>query len=566
MSGIDDYFGAAGDMFSGSDDPVEQNRALEREVEKRRREQEREREQARILREQQAVQAEFHKSLQQAPPLPVVIDNNQPAFVSKPDPDDPLDGVPDEKRTDILLHKYDNGNRKPTDYLGGEMSRDRQNEYIDVWKNRVRNSDEDMRYILLHQSMKYDPNVKKQVEQAKRQFQEWLPIPEAQTLEFRLDGKDHPSNAYRTLEYRPDRDGVPSIQNAIQYANEPVKVVKTDNNFLSQIMSVTVPQDQSMTPLYRELSGIYGSVFGPDKPVTGYGRSYPYHTDQSYGEAERQAGKAAVQYVNKGLGPKSRIYGKDGTRTVREPDQTTGKLVSEGFRNMNHDAIATAQDDIGISQGFRYDPKHGSREAFSFEKGIDKAVLDGKIAFHSFASLTGELVYSVTGGDPKALRAVQATLKEYKRQMDELQPMKLDQVYVEGDPERTMQNVTDYFYQTLGDQMVKVPMSVLMGKADSIAAITGMSSAAVASNIHAGLLEKTGEAHAAEAVMYGVPLGMLSLLNIPFQPPASIRSPADLMGWVQSVVTEYGVGKAQVKGAKAVVRKYGNKFDADKPR
>ena len=63
MSGIEDYFGAAGDMYSGSQDPEEQNRALEREAERRRREQERE--QARILREQQAAQAEQLKSLQQ---------------------------------------------------------------------------------------------------------------------------------------------------------------------------------------------------------------------------------------------------------------------------------------------------------------------------------------------------------------------------------------------------------------------------------------------------------------------------------------------------------------------
>ena len=169
------------------------------------------------------------------------------------------------------------------------------------------------------------------------------------------------------------------------------------------------------------------------------------------------------------------------------------------------------------------------------------------------------MLYNVTGGDPTALRAVQDTLKQYRKEIDELQPMTLDQVYVEGDPEKTMQNVTDYFYQTLGDQMVKVPISVLMGKADSIAAITGMSSAAVASNIHAGLLEKTGEGHAVESVMYGVPLGMLSLLNIPFQSPASIRSPADLMGWVQSVVTDYGVGKTQEKGTNFVVENYEDK-------
>ena len=562
MSGEDDdYFSSIGNMFSGSQDPEEQNRALEREAEKRRREQERE--QARLLREQQAQQAELQKSLQQALPQPVDIDNNKPASVLKTNPDDPLDGIPGEKRTDILLHKYDN--RHPNDYSGQRLSPDRSKEYIEGWKKDVRGYSDVVRDVTLQMNMNRHPDIREQVEQARRQYQEWLPQPKAQTLELRLDDKDNPSNAYRTLEYRPERDGVPSIQKAIQYGNAPVSMIRADNRLLPQAASVNVPQDQSMTPLYRALLGIYGSVFGPDKAVTGYGRSYPSHPDESYGEAERQAGKAAVQYVNKGLGPKSPVHGKDGTRPVGETDQSTGKLVPAIFQNMNHDAIAKAQEDIGVSQGFRFDPKHGSREAYSFEKGIDKAVLDGKIAFHSFASLTGELVYSVTGGDPKALRAVQGTLKEYKRQMDELQPMKLDQVYVEGDPERTMQNVTDYFYQTLGDQMVKVPFSVLMGKADSIAAITGMSAATVASNIHAGLLDKTGEAHAAESVMYGVPLGMLSLLNIPFKPPASIKSPADLMGWVQSVVTDYGVGKAKEKGTKAVVRKYDNIRDDKEP-
>ena len=172
MSGEDDdYFSSIGNMYSGSYDPEEQNRAAEREAEKKRREQERE--QARLLREQQAAQTELQKSLQQTAPKPGVLTENEPKPLPKTNPDDPLDGIPDEKRTDILLHKYDNGNRKPTDYLGGEMSRDRQNEYIDVWKNRVINSNEDMRYILLRQSMKYDPNVKKQVEQARRQYQEW---------------------------------------------------------------------------------------------------------------------------------------------------------------------------------------------------------------------------------------------------------------------------------------------------------------------------------------------------------------------------------------------------------
>ena len=58
---------------------------------------------------------------------------------------------------------------------------------------------------------------------------------------------------------------------------------------------------------------------------------------------------------------------------------------------------------------------------------------------------------------------------------------------------------------------------------------------------------------------------MLSLLNIPFQPPASIKSAGDLMDWVQSVVTDYGIGKAQEKGAEFAIEKVKNKHNEDLP-
>ena len=127
MSGEDDdYFSSIGNMYSGSYDPEEQNRAAEREAEKKRREQEKE--QARLLREQQAAQAGLQKSLQQTAPKPGVLADNEPKPLPKTNPDDPLDGVPDEKRTDILLHKYDN--RHPNDYSGQRLSPDRGKEYI----------------------------------------------------------------------------------------------------------------------------------------------------------------------------------------------------------------------------------------------------------------------------------------------------------------------------------------------------------------------------------------------------------------------------------------------------
>ena len=488
---------------------------------------------------------------------------NEPKPLPKTNPDDPLDGIPDEKRTDILLHKYDNGNRKPTDYLGGEMSRDRQNEYIDVWKNRVTNSNEDMRYILLRQSMKYDPNVKKQVEQARRQYQEWLPQPKAQTLELRLDDKNPQTTGYRTLEYRPERDGVPSIQKAIQYADEPVKVVKVDDNFLSQIMSVNIPQDQSMGRAYDYLND---NAIAPMEGNESWKKNPAGHPDSSYAEAERQAGKAVTGYVNKALAPKNPVHGEDGSRPVSEPDQTTGKLIPAIFQNMDNETVGRAIQEFNEAQGYTYDPKHGSRQAYSFEKGMKMAPLEAKTAFYSFASLMGEMVYGMTGGDPKALRAVQDTLKTYQREMDAMKPMTPEKIIDPNDPEKTLQNVTDYLYQNLGNQIVKIPVTALLGKVDSLATLTGMSAASVSANLHAKLLDKTGQAHVGESLMYGIPLGMLSLLNIPFQPPAQVRSPEELKRWVTSVLADFGVGQGQEAGAKYVADGYSNRKTEDKKR
>ena len=233
--GIGDYFGAAGDMFSGSQDPDEQNRALEREEQKRRREQDKE--QARLLREQQAQQESQQRDLQRSPdvqstPKPAVIENNEPAPLPKIDPDDPLSGVPDDKRTDILLRKYDRPDRKLTDFLGQDLSQDKRNEYVNVWKKRIRGASPDIRDTLLQMNMYSDPAIKDQVEEAKREFRQWMPEQRGRTMELRLEDTDSGGVAH-TADYRPDRDGVAGVHKAVLYADEPVHVIKADNNLLS---------------------------------------------------------------------------------------------------------------------------------------------------------------------------------------------------------------------------------------------------------------------------------------------------------------------------------------------
>ena len=54
--------------------------------------------------------------------------------------------------------------------------------------------------------------------------------------------------------------------------------------------------------------------------------------------------------------------------------------------------------------------------------------------------------------------------------------------------------MTDYLYQNLRNQIVKIPVTALLGKVDSLATLTEMSAASVSANLHAKLLDKTGQA------------------------------------------------------------------------
>ena len=473
---------------------------------------------------------------------------NEPKPLPKTNPDDPLDGIPDEKRTDILLHKYDNGNRKPTDYLGGEMSRDRQNEYIDVWKNRVTNSNEDMRYILLRQSMKYDPNVKKQVEQARRQYQEWLPQPKAQTLELRLGDKNPQTTGYRTLEYRPERDGVPSIQKAIQYADEPVKVVKVDDNFLSQIMSVNIPQDQSMGRAYDYLND---NAIAPMEGNESWKKNPAGHPDSSYAEAERQAGKAVTGYVNKAMGSDSKIQGEDKNRIVGHPDESYGNAIGSVSENMgmNSTVIGKGREVVGhpnMSYWSNWNTEESRNKPLEIvTDGVKKGASDAQILFLSGSVVVEKTLYDLFGGDPTSLQKTQKWLDDCQLEAQKRKPLELKEIYVKGDPEKTMQNVTRYMYQELGNQLVKVPAYFFLGKLESIAQLTGVSTAVMTAQLHADFRKETGESHVGESVMYAVPLGLLSGMLWPIKDAIKFKGPKEAMDYVASMVSSVAVHKVR---------------------
>ena len=545
MSGEDDdYFSSIGNMYSGSYDPEEQNRAAEREAEKKRREQEKE--QARLLREQQAAQAGLQKSLQQTAPKPGVLADNEPKPLPKTNPDDPLDGVPDEKRTDILLHKYDN--RHPNDYSGQRLSPDRGKEYIEGWKKDVRGFSDVVRDVTLQMNMNRHPDIREQVEQARRQYQEWLPQPKAQTLELRLDDKDNPSNAYRTLEYRPERDGVPSIQKAIQYGNAPVKVVKADDNFLSQIMSVNVPQDESMGRAYDYLND---NAIAPMEGNESWKNNPVGHPDSSYAEAERQAGKALTGYVNKAMGRDSKIQGENKNRIVGHPDESYGNAIGSVSENMGMNSVVTGKgrEVIGhpnMSYWSNWNTEESRNKPLEIvTDGVKKGASDAQILFLSGSVVVGKTLYDLFGGDPTSLQKTQKWLDDCQLEAQKRKPLELKEIYVKGDPEKTMQNVTRYMYQELGNQLVKVPAYFFLGKLESIAQLTGVSTAVMTAQLHADFRKETGESHVGESVMYAVPLGLLSGMLWPIRDAIKFKGPKEAMDYVASMVSSVAVHKVR---------------------
>ena len=545
MSGEDDdYFSSIGNMYSGSYDPEEQNRAAEREAEKKRREQEKE--QARLLREQQAAQAGLQKSLRQTAPKPGVLADNEPKPLPKTNPDDPLDGIPGEKRTDILLHKYDN--RHPNDYSGQRLSPDRSKEYIEGWKKDVRGYSDVVRDVTLQMNMNRHPDIREQVEQARRQYQEWLPQPKAQTLELRLDDKDNPSNAYRTLEYRPERDGVPSIQKAIQYGNAPVKVVKADDNFLSQIMSVNVPQDESMGRAYDYLND---NAIAPMEGNESWKNNPVGHPDSSYAEAERQAGKALTGYVNKAMGRDSKIQGENKNRIVGHPDESYGNAIGSVSENMGMNSTVTGKgrEVVGhpnMSYWSNWNTEESRNKPLEIvTDGVKKGASDAQILFLSGSVVVGKTLYDLFGGDPTSLQKTQKWLDDCQLEAQKRKPLELKEIYVKGDPEKTMQNVTRYMYQELGNQLVKVPAYFFLGKLESIAQLTGVSTAVMTAQLHADFRKETGESHVGESVMYAVPLGLLSGMLWPIRDAIKFKGPKEAMDYVASMVSSVAVHKVR---------------------
>ena len=70
----------------------------------------------------------------------------------------------------------------------------------------------------------------------------------------------------------------------------------------------------------NKVTGYANKGLGKESDIHGQDGSRVAGTrDESYAEAERQAGRAVTGYVNKALAPKNPVHGEDGSRPVANP-------------------------------------------------------------------------------------------------------------------------------------------------------------------------------------------------------------------------------------------------------
>lgn len=189
---------------------------------------------------------------------------------------------------------------------------------------------------------------------------------------------------------------------------------------------------------------------------------------------------------------------------------------------------------------------------------MKQASNDFKTLFLSGAVVAGESLEELIGGDPTALQKTKDLLDRHLLEVQKNKPLKMTEIYIEGDPEKTMQNITRYLYQELGDQMIRVPAYVIAGKLKTMAEMTGASMAYMTSKIHADIRKATGESRIGESVMYAIPLSLMSAMNWPLKDAIRFKGAKETMDYVASMLSSAAVHTVRDIHAEMVLRKYSN--------
>ena len=316
--------------------------------------------------------------------------------------------------------------------------------------------------------------------------------------------------------------------------------------------------DESAIQFFRSLGEAAHQNLGQNSAVNGNGRFPVEHADESATPAVLSAGAAA----NKNLGLDSAVNGY-GRSPVGHADESMGLLEQAGFSSLRHEAVADSMLDTFEREGFSYDRDKVDRQSRAFSGGVENAAKTAQRSLYSFAHVSGSWLYDLTGGDPVALRKMEADIARLDRELKDMRVLSPSEIWVKGDPVKTKENLTVYFYQQLGDCLVNVPIELVFGHINGLAATVGVSSARLASRIHADVIGKQGHGDHRAATLYAIPLGLLAAAKIPLPFPPSIRNGKEFSSWLEGTLNNSAIDWLQDMGAQKATRHIVNEQEGD---
>ena len=316
--------------------------------------------------------------------------------------------------------------------------------------------------------------------------------------------------------------------------------------------------DESAIQAFRSLGEAAHQNLGQDSAVNGYGRFPVEHTDESATPAVQTAKAAA----NRNLGQDSAVNG-NGRFPVGHADESMGLLEQAGFSSLQHEAVADSMLDTFEREGFSYDRDKVDRQSRAFSGGVENAAKAAQRSFYSFAHVSGSWLYDLTGGDPVALRKMEADIARLDRELKDMPVLSPSEIWVKGDPVKTKENLTVYFYQQLGDCLVNVPIELVFGHINGLAATVGVSSARLASRIHADVIGKQGHGDHRAATLYAIPLGLLAAAKIPLPFPPSISNGKEFRSWLEGTLNNSAIDWLQEEGTQEASSHIVNKQEGE---
>ena len=312
-------------------------------------------------------------------------------------------------------------------------------------------------------------------------------------------------------------------------------------------VSMSVPRGAGKGSFLDDVLDMFGNGLGASSRV--HGDRPVGHADESATPAVLSAGAAA----NKNLGQDSAVNGY-GRSPVGHADESMGLLEQAGFSSLQHEAVADSMLDTFEREGFSYDRDKVDRQSRAFSGGVENAAKTAQRSLYSFAHVSGSWLYDLTGGDPVALRKMEADIARLDRELKDMRVLSPSEIWVAGDPVKTKENLTVYFYQQLGDCLVNVPIELVFGHINGLAATVGVSSARLASRIHADVIGKQGHGDHRAATLYAIPLGLLAAAKIPTPFPPSIRNGKEFSSWLEGTLNNSAIDWLQDMGVQKVIR------------